>query len=146
MKNEKGITLFSLIIYVLLFSIILGCLVTLSSYIYGNLDKVNSESYSSEEFNKFNVNFIKDVKNNNDANVSSDSNNTLIVFQDGVNYNYISSEKAIYRNKVKIADKIIGFTAENKTINNKSVIQISITTGKNERGFAKTINYVYKYW
>lgn len=146
MKSEKGITLASLLVYVLMFSTILGFLTTMTNYIYGNLENINSESISAEEFNKFNVNFIKDVKNNKDANISLNDENISIVFQDSVNYNYISSEKAIYRNKVKIADKIIGFSAENIIINNKSVIKISIITGKQNNVFDKTINYAYKYW
>ena len=58
-KNEKGITLIGLILYVLVFTSVLALLVNLTNYIYGNLNKVNNESISSEEFNKFNVNFVK---------------------------------------------------------------------------------------
>lgn len=146
MKNNKGITLISLIVYILVFTLIIGLLSGMSSYIYGGLDVVNSGSYSSEEFNKFNLNFIKEVKNNTDANISTDNGNTRIIFENGVNFNYIQSEKAIYRDKVKIAEKILVFTAEKEKINKKNVIKITIGTGKDETNFGKTINYVLKYW
>ena len=146
MNSEKGITLVSLIIYILMFSMIIGLLAGFSSYIYGNLDQINSDSFSSEEFNKFNVNFIKDVKNNRNANINISGNNKKIIFADGTNYDYISSEKSIYRNKVKIAVNIFDFSVTKEQINNKNVLKVIIGTGKNENDFGKTINYVLKYW
>ena len=146
MKKENGISLISLIIYILVFSLVIALLAGLSSYIYGNLDVVNSGNYSSEEFNKFNINFIKEVKNNKDANISINNGNIKIVFENGVNFTYVQSEKSIYRNKVKIAEKILDFSAEKDTINKKAVIKIKIGTGKNDIDFGKNINYVLKYW
>lgn len=118
----------------------------MSSYIFGNLDNINSGTYSSEEFNKFNLSFIQEVKNNGDANIMSENGNVRIVFENGVNFNYVKNEKSIYRNKVKIAEKIVTFSAEDTTINNKNVLKVIIGTGKDEADFGKTINYVLKYW
>lgn len=146
MKKNNGVTLISLIIYILVFSLIIGLLAGLSSYIYGNLDNINSESYSSEEFNKFNLNFIKDVKSNTDANVSSNGDMVKIILENGVNYTYVLNEKAIYRDKTKIAEKINVFSAQKTTINGKTVLKIRIGTGKENTDFGKTINYVLKYW
>ena len=149
MNSEKGVTLSSLIIYVIVFSLILGLLVPMTTYMYGNISKVGSDSYSSEEFNKFNINFIKDVKENDDARVEKSGNNVKIVFVNGINYNYIANEKAIYRDKVKIASKISTFDAEkiveNKTID-KNVLKVKIGTGTKDTDFGKTIKYVLKYW
>lgn len=146
MENQKGITLISLIVYILVFSLIIGLLAGMSNYIYGGLGNVNRESFSSEEFNKFNLNFIKEVKNNHDANISSENDTTKIVFSNGVNFTYVQSDQSIYRNKVKIAENIIHFSAEKDTINKKSVLKITIGTGKDNADFGKTINYVLKYW
>ena len=146
MKNEHGITLISLIVYILVFSLIIGILASMSSYIFGNLDNINSGTYSSEEFNKFNLSFIQEVKNNSGANIMSENGNVRIVFENGVNFNYVKNEKSIYRNKVKIAEKIVTFSAEDTTINNKNVLKVIIGTGKDEADFGKTINYVLKYW
>ncbi|MBR3325159.1 MAG: hypothetical protein IKG14_03850 [Clostridia bacterium] len=110
------------------------------------MDNINSESYSSEEFNKFNLNFIKDVKSNTDANVSSNGDMVKIILENGVNYTYVLNEKAIYRDKTKIAEKINVFSAQKTTINGKTVLKIRIGTGKENTDFGKTINYVLKYW
>lgn len=153
MKKENGITLASLVLYVIIFSFTLGLLATLSSFVYGNMDYINSDSVSSEEFNKFNINFLKDVKENNDAKVSTLNDSVTVTFEanEKIVYTYKSSDKAIYRNKVKIASNILKFTASIKTDvahKNKKVITINIDTGRNVENpnFSKEINYVLKYW
>lgn len=146
MKNNRGITLISLIMYILVVLMVLGMLSSLSEFIYGGLNEINTGSYSSEEFNKFNLNFIKDIKKCNSVNITEEDHNIQIVLSDNTNYNYKANEHSIYRNKVKIAENIKQFNAEKIVKNNKNVIKITIGTGKNSTQFGKTINYVLKYW
>lgn len=159
MKKEKGITLVALIIYMAIITGILAALSVLTTKIYQNAKKLGDDNISSEEFNKFNVAFIKDVKNNKSAKINYKANednsvNYVIIFKDGTTYNYIAKECSIYRNKVKIAKNINYFVATNKNIKDeskkidKNVIEIKIGTGKysSESKFGKTINYVLKYW
>ena len=151
MKKESGITLVTLIVYLMIVSAILAALTNLSSHVYKNIGKLGSENLSAEEFNKFNVNFIKSVKSNKKATVTNNNQNVTIEFDDGTTYNYINGENSIYKNKIKIAKNINYFTADVKNINNKNVIQVQIGTGKKDTAvgnndFGKTINYVLKYW
>ena len=151
MKKESGITLVTLIVYLMIVSAILAALTNLSSHVYKNIGKLGSENLSAEEFNKFNVNFIKSVKANKKATVTNNNQNVTIVFDDGTTYNYINGENSIYKNKIKIAKNINYFTADVQNINNKNVIQVQIGTGKKDTAvgnndFGKTINYVLKYW
>ena len=151
MKKESGITLVTLIVYLMIVSAILAALTNLSSHVYKNIGKLGSENLSAEEFNKFNVNFIKSVKANKKATVTNNNQNVTIEFGDGTTYNYINGENSIYKNKIKIAKNINYFTADVQNINNKNVIQVQIGTGKKDTAvgnndFGKTINYVLKYW
>ena len=151
MKKESGITLVTLIVYLMIVSAILVALTNLSSHVYKNIGKLGSENLSAEEFNKFNVNFVKSVKANKKATVTNNNQNVTIVFDDGTTYNYINGENSIYKNKIKIAKNINYFTADVQNINNKNVIQVQIGTGKKDTAvgnndFGKTINYVLKYW
>ena len=41
MKSERGITLTILVIYIIIFSVVIGLLASLSSYIYGNIKYIN---------------------------------------------------------------------------------------------------------
>ncbi len=163
MKKEKGITLVALVIYMSIITGILAALSVLTTRVYQNAKKLGTDNISAEEFNKFNVAFVKDVKNNRSVTVTPTKNtdqSVSIKFEDGTTYNYIAEECSIYRNKVKIAKNINYFiaTAPKKitytskkdpdiTID-KNIIEIRIGTGKynSERKFGKTINYVLKYW
>lgn len=148
-KNEKGITLSNLILYVLMFTIVLALLVSLTNYIFGNLRNVNNESISSEEFNKFNSKFITDIKQSSQiTSIEENQGNYTFVLSNGANYNYVKNEKTIYRNYRKIAKNICVFKIENATINEKAVAKVTIGTGKNANNpvYGKTINYVLKYW
>ena len=150
MKNEKGITLAALVIYVIIFSITIALLASLSSYIFDNLGSISSEQISSEEFNKFNTYFVSDVKQSKNVNITTESGKVVIKLESGSVYTYNKSEKAIYKNKEKIARNIVSFTAEKKEDETykKDVIEVNIKTGKDESKpvFEKTIKYVLKYW
>ena len=149
MKNEKGITLAALVLYVIVFSATIALLASLSRYVYKNIDNINSEAISSEEFNKFNVHFVKDVKESKNAKVDSDSNGNLIItLESGARYTYVTTEKSIYKDKEKIARNICNFTAISREENNKNIIEINISTGKDisNPSFNKTIKYVLRYW
>ena len=148
MKKEKGITLIVLIMYIIIFSVVIGLLAYLSSYIYGNMNNIDSDSISSEEFNKFNVNFVKDVKESKKVNIQTNDDEIIISFESGTNYTYKTLEKAIYKDKQKIAINIVSFTAKKAAENNKDIIEVSIATGKDAKkpNYSKTIKYVLKYW
>ena len=61
MKEEKGITLVILGIYIIIFSIVIGLLASLSSYIYSNLDNVSDSNIDLSEFNKFTMFFVSKI-------------------------------------------------------------------------------------
>lgn len=149
MKNEKGITLQALVLYVIMFSVTIALLASLSSYIFGNLDNISEAQASSEEFNKFNINIIEDVKSSKVAQANQDSSgNVIIALENGATYTYKADEKSIYKGKVKIARNIVEFSAKSGVENNKNIIEVTVSTGKNASNivFSKTIKYVLKYW
>lgn len=149
MKNEKGITLTALVIYVIIFSATITLVSALSSFIYGNLKELNSDSISSEEFNKFNTYFVQDVKESKNVSVQAEENgNVIITLDNGSRYTYSANENAIYRGKVKIARNIIKFNASLMQENNKKLVNINIGTGKDTQNinFEKSIKYVLRYW
>lgn len=149
MKSEKGITIAVLVLYVVIFSIVIAMLANMTNYIYGNLRYVDDNSIDVSEFNKFNVYFIKDVKNSEDVEIKTVDGITQIILKNGGIYRYVPSEKSIYKNKQKIAKNIKQFTA-NRLIDStsqKTYIQVAIEIGaKEQTNYRATINYVLKYW
>lgn len=147
MKSEKGITLISLTIYLTAMCLVIAMLATFSNLFYSNSAYLKENSKNMSEYNKFNMYFIEDVKNNKE--VSSITNNE-IVFEDGTIYTYKASpDNSIYRNKVKICKNIAycKFKKDEQKINNttKKIIDVyMIISGTNL--FETSNQYVLKYW
>ena len=146
LKNNKGITLMALSIYIIVLMVIMGLLATMNRFFNKNLDTVQSIAKYAASFDKFNSLFVSDVKNNKAAIVSGNT----ITFEDGTTYTYINQE-GIYRGKIKIASNVTGFSATSKKIiiNNctKQIISISIIIGDSyDNAFEQNIDYTLRYW
>lgn len=145
MKSEKGVTLTSLILYIMVATIVIGTMGVISSNFFFNASETKNQSEYAEEFNKFNMFFIQDIKNNKSAEVT----NTQIVFEDGNTYIYDSTQKNITRNGTVITKEIenLQFSTSTYTVKNtnKNLINVNMSIGKNNV-FQKEIEYVLKYW
>ena len=138
MKNEKGITLISLIIYVIAMSIVIGIIAVISGYFYKNVADTSGNIEPMTEYTKFNSFFSEEINekgikvldckttNSNDGSIDT----SYIVFDNGVQYTYISANKGIYRNKVKIARGIDECTFEYKVENAKDIVNVSFKAKK----------------
>lgn len=149
MKKEKGITLISLIIYIISLTLILSLLALISQNFYKNSNLITEKGKYISEYNKFNMFFIEDCKKNSDIyNISPEKN--TITFEDGTTYTYKSEDSGIYRNKVKICKNIIFCDFEKEVITDesnftKNTIKVNVTLGE-ESSFSSTTSYVLKYW
>lgn len=147
MKSNKGITLTSLVIYIMVATIVISMIAMVSSFFFSNMNLVKDQDQYAVEFNKFNMFFINDIKNNTKAQVQANK----IILEDETTYEYKQDEKKIYRNNVEIAKQInsANFTASTYAVPNtsttKNLITVQMSIGENTN-FSKTIEYVLKYW
>lgn len=144
MQGEKGITLISITIYVIIMLIVVSVITVLTSYFYTNVD-INSVSEDlNQQYTKFNSYFTEEVNKKGNkllkiGQIESDTGNqNYIIFSSGNQYTYVPQNQGIYRNQVKIAQNITGCTfSSKKEANGKTTITVTIT-GKN---FEKTTTY-----
>ena len=75
MKDNKGITLANLVVYVVGFTIIIGIVTVIISFINTNIVQMNEATDRVAEYSKFNLAFVEKVKklNNEVTNVTSNS-------------------------------------------------------------------------
>ena len=145
MKSEKGITLTSLVIYIVLLLMVVAILSNVSKYFYSNTSYISDMGKYTAEFNKFNMYFIEDVKNNSNLySIEQDK----IVFEDGTIYTYY--ENTIYRNKVELCTNINSCEfnkKEEKDKNNfvKQIVNVKMSI-RGSKLFESENNYVLKYW
>ena len=133
LKGEKGITLTSLVIYIIVFVIIIAIMANISNYFYSNIGEIKDSPKYVAEFNKFSMFFIADVKRNTEiVTISEDRDNS------------------IYRNNEEISKYVKSFSFEKKpyVINSfsKTLINVSSTFGTDNEQITRNIDFVLRYW
>ena len=147
MKSQKGITLTALVIYIMVATIVIATMAIVSSFFFSNINLVRDQDKYAIEFNKFNMFFVNDVKNNKTAQVQTHQ----ITFEDGTIYEYNVEDKCVYRNDIKVAELVqeLTFTSDTYQVENtttvKNLVRVYMSIGKREN-FQKEIEYVLKYW
>ncbi len=146
MKSQKGVTLIALVIYVIVLTIVVSILAMISSFFFSNVNFVKDQANYAPEFNKFNMFFIQDVKQNKNLTITGN----VVKFEDGTEYTFNLDQKAIYRNGKAIAKNVQAavFTTTTETIRNttKNIVNVNIAIGNTGALFTKEIDYVLKYW
>ena len=145
MNSEKGITLISVILYVIVMLLVVTIASILTGYFYNNIDINNTEQNANVEFTKFNSFFTEEVNIRGNTILESDTEGTstgqkYIVFSTGNQYTYIKNNKSIYKNNSKIASDIEEFNLKINNSDSKTTIEIELTSGN----ITKTTTYALK--
>lgn len=119
MKEEKGITLISLIAYIIILLVVISIVTLATNSFVNNMDGVEEDTRGMAEVNKFDVAFLKDLKQEGVSvyQISEDNNKLVLEYQDGKDIQYIWDHDTIYRidngkENVKICQNIEKFKVE----------------------------------
>lgn len=111
MKSNKGITLMSLVVYIVGMIIVVAILTALVSYFSKNIN-IDDLKKTGGEYTKFSSVFTKEVNiaGNKvlECYTQGDGENKVsyIVFSTGNQYTYMAQDKSIFRNKIKICENV----------------------------------------
>ena len=108
MKSNKGITMISLITYIIGLTIVIGLIATLTTYFYKNIN-INDVNSDTTQYTRFSSIFSEEI--NNKGNYVIDCQQitnevSYIIFSSGNQYTFDEKSKAIYKNNIKICDNI----------------------------------------
>lgn len=134
MKSEKGVTLTSLIIYVIGMVMVISIVSVLTTYFYRNIKNVGTNINPITEYTKFNSYFTNEINKNNIKilDCANGEKQNYIAFDDGVQYTFVKSNEGIYQNEAKICKGITDCTFEQKMENGNEIINVKITIGEKE--------------
>ena len=140
MRKNNGVTMVSLIVYVVVMTIVLGFMGSIITSFYNNTDAVQGNVQQIVEFNKFNTYFLKEVKLNNNQVDHVSEDNTYILFKSGNAFS-ISNNK-IYYNNIRVCDDVqaLEFVLEQDTEDANGEYSIINVTLEFE-SFNKSIRY-----
>lgn len=139
MKSEKGITLISLTISIIVMMIAVAIVSMISVYFYKNTDVLANNINPLTEYNNFNTCFAEEVNHPNLKVLEWGED--YIVFDNGVQYSYIPENKGIYKDKVKICKDVEKCVFEVKIKNGKNVVVVNMKIGTTEE---RNIEYTLK--
>lgn len=136
MKSEKGITLTSLVLYIMLVLIVLGILAVITASFQSNLKEVNKEGTKNSEVDSFNMCFLQEVKKQGNK-ISTISENEIL-FTTGNKFSFRGN--MIYLNdNIKIAENIENCAFSDSLENGKTIITVTIKARDAEE---RSIEYV----
>lgn len=135
MKSQKGVTLASLAIYIVIIFIVLAILATVTANMQGNVRNAGKEGTGIAEINKFNMYFLKEVKKQGNTILPIEEEN-IITFSSGVTFEYDSNNKVInyiekdnngnIQKSITISKDIQRCTFASRNENEKTIITVTI--------------------
>ena len=138
MKNNKGITLVSLMMYIIGMVAIAAIISVAVSFYNKNVLTMNDTSDVNMEFNKFDTKMVLETKTAGNK-IESVTNNT-IKFTSGNTYTF--QDNKIYQNEIVVSDYVKEFIAKLETDGNKQMLRIYILFGKGQIEVVKNLSYV----
>lgn len=144
MKSEKGVTLISLIIYVIAMLITVTVITIVTAYFSKNID-IQPENYTYfSEFTKIESYFSREAnfEKNRILYVSPDTDieECYIALSSGNQYSFIKENKAIYQNNVKIASGVEECKFSEIIKNGKAGVKIEVKI----QGMTRNMEYILK--
>ena len=151
MKNNRGITLTSLIIYIIGMLIVIATIATLTSFFYRNVDINELERLSTEQFTEFSSIFSKEINKKNNKVIECKTNIEVIdgndykisyiIFSIGNQYTYKQESNTIYKNNIKVCTGIEDCDFSYKFINSIYQIKVNFKTANLNMTGENAVNY-----
>lgn len=137
MKKDSGLTMTSIIVYIIAMLIVIGTIATITSFFYTNVNHANDSSNNLSEITKFHMYFLEETTKHN--NPVKEIKGNSITFATGNTFTF--QDNSIYFNHIKICENISNLQFASESKNDKTVIQVLITIGQNNE-YTKTTQYV----
>ena len=159
MKNQKGVTLLSLTIYVIALTIIIAMLSVISTYFYKNVNDTQDDITPLTEFTNFNSFFTTDVNTTHIKYLTNGSDDgysyIALVNEDTsevIKYVYVEQDNSIYRDTgskedgsivmIPVARNVTNckFEKDELTQTNKTKFKITLEVGNTKEEYNYSLN------
>ena len=137
MKQEKGITTASVIVYVIIITIAISLLSVITGYFRQVLNTNLKQNKDYEKYISFATYFVQDVQEEGnkilttqETEIGEENKIYYIQFSNGNIYQYSTENKVIYRNQIAICENVdlCQFISQEK--NGKQEIKVNFSAGR----------------
>ena len=145
LRSNKGITLTSLVIYVIVLMIVITLLSSFSGYFYKNINQITINEAGDEQFTRFLAYITKDINQESidfiKTGTDNDINYIILKFEKDAEHQYLYKNETIYyidKNKHKTIDLCKNVSSCNFSYDdaNKALLTNMIINNKN---YTKTL-------
>ncbi len=127
MKNNSGVSIASLTVYVIAMLLVIGIIASITSFFYTNVNNLDNASKNASEITKFNMHFIEEVKKSGNSIMAISQDKTKITFSSGNTYTF--QDKSIYMNNIRLCENVKNLQFNLEKINEKDVVSVLVTIG-----------------
>lgn len=131
MKSQKGITLISVTIYVIVMIVVVGIIAIVTGVFFKSIKDANFYNDPIAEYTAFNSYFSEEA--NKEGIKILECKDNYIAFDNGAQYTFVEENQGIYRNQVKICWNIESCTFEEGIENGKAVVVVHFVAGGQDR-------------
>ncbi len=126
-KNTNGITLVSLVIYVVIMLMLIAIIAVFKNNIDKNLDSIGEYTSLVPIIDEVHMYMLGEVNIENNKVLKRNSSGSYIEFSSGNTYMF--SDGSLYKNSVKILSDIRGGSFQVGTENNNEVLYVNLNLG-----------------
>lgn len=142
MKQNKGITIMSLIVYVIAMTIAIGIIATISTRFYANVNELNVQTQSVGTYTKLNSFITNEINTKNNTPIypsKGEGDDSYCIFSQ-TNNQYTFQDNSIYLNNIKICANIESCTFSYND-DNELTITYKTQNGEEYTNTYKIVNY-----
>lgn len=150
MMNDKGITLISLIIYVIGMTIVVAIISVVTAFFYKNINVKEINDSTILQYSKFSSIFLDEINKENNRIIDcktyqeNDNKISYIIFSSGNQYTYKGENKSIYKNKIRICTEIEDCYFEYTFADSKYSIKVNFKTSETDMTGENAMIYTLK--
>ena len=140
-KREKGVTLISLTIYVVVMVLVIALIAVITSFFYNNVMNIDKEAVELAELNKLNLYMIEETEKEGNSIETISSDGKKITFNNGNAYTI--QDNGIYQNSIRICKNVNTKATEfaKTKEKGKEILKVYYET---ETGIGRSLEYVVK--
>ena len=140
-RNTKGITLVSLVIYVVIMLMLIAIIAVFKNNIDKNIDSMGEYTSLVPQINKVHMYMLDEVNIKDNKVLKRNSSGSYIEFSSGNSYMF--SDGSLYKNSVEVLSDIIGGSFQVETENNNEVLYVNLSLDDKLQN--KQLKYVIKH-
>lgn len=150
MRTDKGITLTSLIIYVVAMLIVVSLISVLTGYFYQNVEISSQSDQAMKQYTQFNSYFSNDIAKSSIKIIEAQTigeepkRTSYITFSNKNTYTFSEETKSIYRNDIRICEMVDLCLFRYELQDGKYTVRIEFKSGSFTRTGDHAIVYTIK--